>query len=152
MCEHGIKQKRSRSLRWVTCNFHFVCRTGPIISKSFGLCKTAGDSRCRAFVLNRSCAWRGPRVYRLGGACTLEATGRPPPPGPTVDAEQGKGCGLTPPCPAPPCPGIPGDSGSRLAGHELGWGCWTVCSTGTPLSSPAFQNCPEPLRVCRHLA
>lgn len=150
MCEHDIKQKRSRSLRLATCNFHFVGRTEPITSRSFGLCKIA-DLRSRAFVPNRSCAsvaqgwidWEGPAPGKR-----LEV---PLPPGPVVDTEQGKGCGLAPPCPAPPCPPSPGDSGSRLPGHELGWGCWTVCSPGTGLSSPAFQNSPEPLRVCRHL-
>lgn len=152
MCEHDKSQKRSRSLRGTTCNFHFVGRTGPNIRKSFELCKTAGDARSKAFVLDRTCALRGPRVNRPWGARTREETGSPPPPCQALVAEQGKGCGLAPPCPAPPCPRSPADSDSRLTDHELGWGSWTVCSTDTFLPSPASQNSPEPLRGCRHLA
>lgn len=90
-------------------------------------------------------------MHRLEGTCTGEAAGRPPPLGRAVDAQQEKRYGLAPPCPAPPCLRSPGDLGSKLAPTNLG-GAAEQCSPGTPLSSPAFQNSLEPLRVCRHLA
>lgn len=67
-------------------------QTEPNISKSFELCKTARESRSRAFVPNRSCASCGPAPGRR-----LESP--PPRPGCGCRAAQSMWTGSTLPCP-----------------------------------------------------